>query len=301
MKKLGIAHGDKVLIQKAGEIIPQVVRVVEAGGNNTIIPDTCPVCGWPTSSDKANLWCINPFCDARLEERVLHYLKTMDVLGVGPALIHAVCENGMVKTLPDLYNMNIHELESITGGIGSATNIRQAIFSKNEIPLWQFLASLGVPSLGRTASKAVAKHWRSIERVVEKVSTTPYKAVLELTSIEGIGESTATSIVNGLNGIISEVHALSSMLDVQGVKESSGPLSGMSFCLTGSMSRPRKSLEADIEAAGGEARSSVSKGLTALVQSDKTSQSSKSKKALSIGARVISEEELTKMMEGGGC
>jgi DNA ligase (NAD+) len=297
VKTLDIAPGDRVLVEKAGDIIPHVARVVDHNGGTAPIPDTCPICDEPTEQDNSNLWCRNALCSARLEERVLHYIKTLDILGVGPAVVHAVCNNGMVTRLPDLYNLSPTELDAATSGFGSAVNIREAILSKYEMPLWQFLAALGVPSLGRTASKAIAKQMRSAEKVLDIVQW-PSTAVAEFCKLDGIGETTAQTIAEGLNAVLDEAKTLAEMLDIHEVEDASGPLAGMSFCLTGAMSRPRKAIAADVEAAGGEVKGSVSKGLTALVQADPTSQSSKSKKALKIGAKVISEEELATMMEG---
>ena len=117
------------------------------------------------------------------------------------------------------------------------------------------------------------------------------------TAMEGIGDLTAKKIIDGLEAMSETVTKLSAIIDIQDVVEATGNLKGSSFCLTGAMSKPRKEIEKAIEAAGGEVRSSVGKGLTYLVMADATSTSSKSEKARKLGTQMLGEVELWKMME----
>jgi DNA ligase (NAD+) len=152
-----------------------------------------------------------------------------------------------------------------------------------------FLSALGIHALGRTTSKAIAKEFRTLEAVRNA-------SYVRLCSLDGIGDTTALSIIQGLEKMRETIDKLDDVLEIEDVEDASGPLAGMSFCLTGAMSRPRKAIAADIEAAGGEVKSGVGRGLTYLVQADPSSTSSKSKKAQANGTDVIGEDRLRELM-----
>lgn len=266
------------------------------------LPDRCPVCGGKTKLDagKVNLWCTNSLCQGKLEGRVLHWLKTLDVLGVGEGIVEGLCETGYVKDVPDLYCVTREQFKDVTGGERAAEKAETAILEKNQVPLAVFLDGLGIDGLGTTTSKDVAKKFRKLKVVMDGasfggVNVTSWRE--ELRKIEGIGELTADKIVEGLKAMRPMVEALVKCIDVVDVQDSSGPLSGFSFVLTGAMSRPRKDIERAIEAAGGECKSSVSRGVSYLVQADASSTSSKSEKAKKLETKVIGEADLWKMME----
>jgi DNA ligase (NAD+) len=296
MQEMRVAVGDEVLIEKAGDIIPQVVRVTQKGPHKTTpLPTTCPSCGGDTIADKVNLWCQNPMCPAQLERRVLHYIKTLEVMGVGSGIVSGLCKGGYVKDIPDLYVMTVEQIKAVTGGETAALNVLNAILSKNEVPLAMFLDSLGIDGLGTSTSKDVAKTFKTLLAVMG-LPNRPGAAV-ELTSIQGIGITTANKIVEGLRAMGSMVDKIAKIIDIADVQEAKGNLGGKSFCLTGAMSKPRKDIEKAIEAAGGEVRSSVGKGLTYLVQADASSTSSKSEKAKKLGTLILGEAELWSMMQ----
>jgi len=289
-EELGLGRGDKVMVEKAGDIIPQVVRVTwrPLRSPKMEAPEACPCCGSTAAREGANVFCRNPACPSQLRRRVLHWLDRMDVKGVGPGIAAAMCDLDIVRELSDLYYMKAEDLEVATGSRKVADNIINELGRKSQAPFWKFLAALGVPSLGRTASKAIAKRYSTVAEVVEA-------DVAGLSAIEGIGETTATSIVDGLIAMARDVEALEKVLEIE-EPATGGPLAGKSFCLTGAMSRGRKEIAADIEAAGGEVKSSVGKGLSYLVQADPSSASSKTKKAEKHGVEVISEESLMEMI-----
>jgi DNA ligase (NAD+) len=261
-------------------------------------PQKCPSCGGPVEYDErnVNLWCHNPACPAKLEERVLHYIKTLDVLGVGAGIVSGLCKAGFIKDIPDLYYLTIDKIKVVTGGDRAAEKVLNAILGKNEIPLAVFLDSLGIDGLGTTTSKDVAKKFKSLKWFRVTVSSGVLRPE-DFTSIEGVGELTATKIIDGLKAMWPTIERLVECIEVQDVQEAKGNLTGSSFCLTGAMSKPRKEIEMAIEAAGGEVRSSVGRGLKYLVQSDANSTSSKSEKAKKLGTKVIGEDELWRMMK----
>lgn len=293
LKELGLGVGDEVLIEKAGDIIPQVVRVVGHKGKVAAFTTTCPVCGGSTELDDGgtNLWCVNPLCQGKLEGRILHWIKTLDVLGVGEGIVAGLCKAGFVKDVPDLYCVTREQFKDVTGGERAAEKAMTAILEKNQVPLAVFLDGLGIDGLGTSTSKDVAKKFKTL------VAVMAFRNPVILTEMDGIGLTTARKIVEGLDAMGPMVEKLVKCIDVVDVVDSTGPLTGMSFCLTGAMSKPRKDIEKAIEAAGGEVKSGVGKGLTYLVQADASSTSSKSEKAKKLGTLILAEVDLWKMMK----
>jgi DNA ligase (NAD+) len=289
-EELSLSVNDKVLIEKAGDIIPQVVRVTwrSMSGEKLIKPERCEFCDSVLASKGAHLFCNLETCSSRLELRIRHWFKTIDIKGAGVKIISEMCKQNIVKDLVDLYYLQPEKLELATGSQIIAKNIIQELAEKSVIPLWRFLAGLGIPSLGETASKSIAKNYGELERI--KVLTAQ-----ELLNLDGFGETTTMQIVAGLKAMHDEIKELEKVLEIE-LPISNGCLSGKSFCLTGTMTRGRKEIEEDIEANGGEVKKSVGKGLDYLVMSDPNSTSSKAQKARKLGTQVISEDELNKMI-----
>jgi len=256
-------------------------------------PTVCPSCGGLVHLDdqKVNLWCDSISCPAQLERRILHWVKTLDVMDVGIGIVGELCNQGFVKDVNDLYFLTEAQLMSVTGGKSSAQKVQKAILEKSDIPLAVFLDALGIDGLGTTTSKEVAKKFGTLDKVMKAT-------VQELDDMPDIGPLTATKIVSGLAALEGMIGRLVKVVDVQDMVSAEGPLKGLSFVLTGAMSKPRKEIEAAIEAAGGENKGSVGKGVGFLVQSDPNSTSSKTEKAKKVGTKVISEDALWKMING---
>lgn len=294
-KSFDLHVGDKVLIEKAGDIIPQVVRKYDY----TASPNPqgfdicdCPACGERTHLDANGVFmlCGNASCPSQLERRILHYLGCYEILGIGPGIVEKLCKAGMVKDLPGLYNLDLTALKTLLGGT-TGQNVFDVIMEKSEPPLHQFLDALGIDGLGTSTSKMLAKEFQTLARVRSLVPA-------ELVKLEGIGALTANKIVDGLAALAPTIDALVSCIDVQEVKLVVGTLTGRSFCLTGAMNRQRSVIEKDIEAHGGTIKS-CGRGLDFLVQADVNSTSSKSVKAKSLGVRIISEAQLEDFMANG--
>ena len=295
VKELDVAIGDEILIEKAGDIIPQIVRVVSRpqDRDTSVFVCKCPSCGGDVvvDEDGVNLWCESFSCPAQLERRILHWVKTLDIMDVGIGIVGELCSQGFVKDVNDLYFLTEAQLMSVTGGKSSAQKVQKAILEKSDIPLAIFLDALGIDGLGTTTSKEVAKKFGTLDKVMKAT-------VQELDDMPDIGNLTATKIVSGLAALEGMIGRLVKVVDVQDMVSAEGPLKGLSFVLTGAMSKPRKEIEAAIEAAGGENKGSVGKGVGFLVQSDPNSTSSKTEKAKKVGTKVISEDALWKMING---
>ena len=257
------------------------------------LPDTCPSCGGKVELDEngINLWCKNKVCPAQFEERLLHYIKTVEIVGLGSGIVSGLCKAGYVNDITDLYFLTPEQVKAVTGGERAAEKVLEAILEKNQVPLATFLDALGIDGLGTSTSKSVAKEFKTLKMVM----FTQNPAIF--TRIEDIGELTAGKIIDGLTRMAKTIEKLSDVIDVVDVVEATGNLKGMSFCLTGAMSKPRKDIEKAIEAAGGEIKSSVGKGLTYLVQADSSSTSSKTEKAQKCGTKILAEDKLWEMMK----
>lgn len=293
VRSLGIQEGDTVLVEKAGDIIPQLVRVIKHESTTNpidVVPKECPSCMGSICLDSrnVNLWCENPRCSAKLVRSILHYLESLEVLGIGEGIAEKLCDSGMVKSLVDLYYLEKTALVGLLGGKRSAEKVYSAIMGKNEVPLAQFLDALGIDGLGTSTSNLFAKKYKTLDAVLSA-------EVSSMTTLEGVGVVTAQRIVKGLTAMTSVIEELRKVIDVQSMEENDGPLKGLSFCLTGTMSRTRCVIEKEIETAGGTIRS-CGKGLTYLVQADPTSSSAKSEKAKKLGIKIIFENELNEML-----
>jgi DNA ligase (NAD+) len=295
VEDLDLRIGDRLLIEKAGDIIPQLSRVVEKANppGESLLIEICPVCGYELNWDGngVSLWCSNSNCPAKLERTVLHYLSTIGVMGVGPGIISKLCKSKMVQSITDLYFLEQQELVELLGGERNGEKIYLAIMEKNEINLAVFLDALGIDGLGTTTSKDIAKKFKTLD-AVRKAST------LEFLGINGIGSLSARKIFDGLVAQSLIIDGLLKCIEVKDVEEIDGPLKGKSFCITGSLSKQRSLVESDIADAGGECKSSVGKGLSYLVTNDKTGGSAKNVKAQKLGTAVIDETDLYAMING---
>lgn len=257
------------------------------------LPTVCPSCGGVVELDEkeVSLWCRNLACPAQLARRVLHYVKTLEVFGVGSGIIDGLCQNGFVKDLPDLYYLTMAQLQDVTGGTRAAEKVQVAILEKNQIPLAVFLDSLGIDGLGTTTSKAVAAKFKTLESVRKALG-------IEFADIDGVAHLTAGKIECGLRTMSDTIDRLAEVIEIKEVVEVNGTLTGKSFCMTGALpsGTKREVMAKRIEVAGGIVKDSVGKGLNFLVQADVNSTSSKSQKARNLGVKIISEDELIRMM-----
>jgi len=296
IRELDLGIGDTVMIERSGDIIPQIVRIVKKNsgpeswsGGYINYPHECPCCGTLTREDGITVWCDNPKCDAQVEDRIMHYLRKLEVKGIGPAEVSHLRKNGMLKDVDDLYRLDLMRIAEMPGhGRRSAEKIGEAIEAKSEIPLAIFLAALGIHHFGSKA-KDVVKNHRTLADVRRATAA-------DFMTIEGIGDKIASNIEEGLTSLSDTIDRLLEHVTVVDVVDVMGSLTGKTFCLTGAMSKPRKELQKLIASAGGESKSSVGRGLDYLVQADASSTSSKAQKARKLGVSCIGEDELMGMI-----
>ena len=191
-----IRIGDTVIVQKAGEIIPEIVEVVKdkrpEGAVPYLLPDTCPVCGAPVSrdADGAAVRCTGAECPAQLLRNLTHFASrsAMDIDGLGPAVISQLVENGLVSTAADLYELEAEAIAKLDRmGDKSADNAVKAIAKSKENDLWRLIFALGIRQVGEKAAKVLAAHFGTLDALAEASEE-------ELTAINDVGPITAAYI-----------------------------------------------------------------------------------------------------------
>lgn len=297
-----IRIGDTVIVQKAGEIIPEIVEVDASrrpeGTETYFLPEICPVCGAPVRRDPdgAALRCTGAECPAQLLRNITHFASrdAMDIEGLGPAVVQQLVDSGLVRNAADLYALHAADVAKLDRmGTKSAENLIHALEKSKGNDLSRLIYGLGIRQVGKKAAKVLAAHFKTFD-ALEAAS------LEELTEINDVGEITAQCIKDYLAEPQSQ--DLICRLREAGVNmESTQQLvderfAGMTFVLTGTLTRfDRKAAQAMIEERGGKAAGSVSKRTTYVVAGE--AAGSKLKKAQDLEIPVLTEEEFAKMLE----
>ena len=296
-----IRVGDTVVLQKAGEIIPEVVEVLkDLRPENTEpyrFPKLCPVCGAPVVRDEdgAAIRCTGAECPAQLHRNLTHFASrdAMDIDGVGPAVIKQLIDKEMVKTPADLYFLTADQLADLERmGKKSARNAVDAIAASKDRGLERLLYALGIRQVGQKAGKILAAHFGSFDALAQATEE-------ELTAIEDVGGITAAYIRKWLENPQSK-HLISRLkeagVSMEAARQSAGEqFKGMTFVLTGTLEKfTRDEAAALIEARGGKASGSVSKKTTYVVAGENAG--SKLRKAGELGIPVLTEDEFAAML-----
>ncbi len=301
----GIQIGDTVEVFRAGEIIPKISRLIAKGAVRTPItePTQCPCCSGPAGriNGGANTYCLSDECSAKTTGKVKRWIKSLDILGIGDEVLAGLCaEGGPVTDAASLYHLTPEILEFLPVGNGKlglsrAKSIVAAIQAKKRLTLDEVLGSLGVQHLGKRRVQIVRElAGGKLDTLEAWLDGTTLLQVAAQCQIAGM----APAIVKGLEDVGSTIQRLLWVLPAPtapapAVKAKEG---AFVFVLTGTMSRGRKEIAADIVAAGHATADDVKAGVTHLVQADPTSASSKSKKAAKLGIPTISEADLLALL-----
>ena len=300
-----IRIGDTVVLQKAGEIIPEVVEVLRdlrpEGTEPYRLPERCPVCGAPVVRDEdgAALRCTGAECPAQLHRNLTHFASrdAMDIDGMGPAVMSQLIERGLVKTPADLYFLTEEQLADLERmGKKSARNAVRAIAASRERGLERLLYALGIRQVGQKAGAVLASHFKTFDALAAASEE-------ELTAIGDMGAVTAAYIREWLDSPQSQ-HLMGRLreagVSMEAARQSAGEqFKGLSFVLTGALERfTRDEAAALIESLGGKASSAVSKKTAYVVAGENAG--SKLRKAAELGIPVLTEEEFAAMLEENG-
>ena len=299
--RLDVRVGDTVIIEKAGEIIPQVVEVIkEKRPKNTKPfekPKSCPNCGGPVKKDEAGVYirCINPDCLGMLREKLRYFAgrNQMDIENLGPALIDQLVDSGLVKNFADIYKLeksDLLELERMAEK--SATNVIAAIEKSKQQPLWRFIAALGIRNIGTQTAQILADYFGSLESIRNA-------SLQELQKIEQIGPVVGQSIYdyfrNPMNKIVIDELLAAKVKPLHKREKKSDKLAGKTIVVTGMLQNfTRQQAEEAVRKAGGNASSSVSKKTDFVLAGSEPS--SKLDKAKKLGVKVVDEKEFMEMI-----
>lgn len=287
VRALGIGVGDEVLVSRRNDVIPYVEEVVESAGNPAKTPETCSTCGAPLSAEGEYLMCRNAACTAIVEGRILSWVEAIGALEWGDKLIAQLVEAKKVLEPRDLYTITWQDIAGLERrGEKSAKKCIEQIRSRLPLTLPVFLAGLGIESFAiQTARLLVTAGYTTLDKLLAATAE-------ELAAIPGLGAIKAGSIVRGLASRRDEIQRLLDAGVVPVPPEAAGPLAGLSFCFTGSATRPRGELTAEVESRGGRVLGSVTKELNYLVIADVNSTSSKAEKARKLGTKLINEDQM---------
>ena len=297
-----IRIGDTVLVQKAGEIIPEIVSVLhDKRPEGTVpyhLPTVCPVCGAPVVRDEdgAAMRCTGAECPAQLLRHLTHFASrdAMDIEGLGPSVIENLVNAGLVKSPGDLYHITEEQVQGLERmGKKSAQNLISAIEKSKQNDLSKLLCAFGIRQVGQKAALVLARHFGSLDALAAA-------SLEELTAIPDVGGITAESIKSWFENPQSQ--HLISVLREAGVNMEShaepvgDKLAGLTFVLTGELSRfTRKEAGDRIQALGGKVSGSVSKKTSYVVAGE--AAGSKLRKAQELGVTVLDEDALIQMLE----
>lgn len=297
----GICIGCTCVLRKAGEIIPEVVSVVEgtAADDTYRMPETCPSCGGPVVREEgeAALRCVNPECPAQLLRHLIHFASrdAMDIEGLGPAVLEQLLAQELVKSPADLYRLTVSQLMTLERmGEKSSQNLVDAIAKTKENDLYRLIFALGIRHIGQKAAKLLTGRFRSVDELFAASQE-------EIASIEGFGGIMAESVAEffaqpGTARLIGELRGAGVNLESRAAETADARFAGKTFVLTGTLpTMTRNEASALVEKYGGKVSSSVSKKTSYVLAGEEAG--SKLTKANQLGVTVITEEEFLKMLE----
>lgn len=291
--------GDKIIVRKAGEIIPEVVALAEKGPNPGTfrLPEFCPACGTKAvrEDDEAVLRCPNPDCPAQLLRNLIHFASrdAMDIDGMGPAVLTMLVDRGIIKSQADIYSLKPEDISSAERmGEKSAANLMASIEKSKKAGLSRLLFALGIRNIGQKAADALAQNFGTMDAVMAA-------RLEDISAIDGFGDVMAKSLIEYFS--LPQSKKLIEKLKEHGVlmeaekKVVSDKLHGLTFVLTGTLpTMSRDEASAIIIANGGKVASSVSKKTDYVLAGEKAG--SKLNKAESLGIKIIDENEFMEMV-----
>jgi DNA ligase (NAD+) len=297
-----IREGDIVIVQRAGDVIPQVVGPVlphQPGTKPFRMPKNCPLCDAEIVKPEGEAMhrCPNRRCPSRSIESLINWvMAAMDIEGVGELMVRRLRKEGLVTTIPDLYRLTKEQLLALDGyGEISATNALRAIEESKKRPFSRVLFGLNIPQVGWVTARNLAAHFGSIDALASATSD-------QIQEVEGIGPDRADAIAEWFadeenRRLVAELRELGLTFEAgQAERPVEGPLTGRSYVITGTLERwSREQAKAALEAQGARVTDSVSKKTTGLVVGEEPG--SKLEKAKRLGVEVLDEEAFERLLE----
>lgn len=299
IREKDIRIGDTISVRKAGEIIPEVLRVVSHADNSQPyeFPDTCPSCGSHVirEPEEAAIRCVNPQCPAQLARNLIHFASrdAMDIEGMGPAVVNQLIDSRLISSPADIYSIRAEDIEAIDRmGKKSAENLINAIDKSRTNELYRLIFGLGIRHIGSKAAKLLCEAFPTLDAIF--AATTE-----QIEQIDGFGSIMAQSVHDFF--ALPQTRQLIDKLLQNGVnpksveKQQEGKLTGLTFVLTGTLpTLKRDEAKKLIEQRGGKVTGSVSKKTSYVVAGEEAG--SKLDKAMQLGIPVISQQQLEEML-----
>lgn len=304
IRDLDLHIGDTVVVRKSGGVIPQIMRVLHDrrpdGAQPFEFPTHCPECGHEvTRADgDANTYCPNPACPAQAFERIRYFVSrgAMDVRGIGEKLVAQLIEAGLVRDVSDLYTLNAEQLAGLErGGEKKAQNILAQLDASRTKPLWRLVNALGMNHVGERNAQALARAFGTLDALL---AATPE----QIENVPGMGGVIAQSVTAALadpsmRGVLERLRA-HGVNPAEEVTRRGEQLQGLNFVITGTLTRPRDAIKAQLESAGGRVTGSVTGKTSFLIAGEEAG--SKLARAQELGVTVLTEAELAEVLRERG-
>lgn len=303
---LGLHVGDRVLVERKGDVIPQVVRVVESlGGKKPVVPRDCLTCASRLETRGKHLRCPNPDCPGKSYGDLMRWIREMDIDSLGEKWVGILTANGLLVDPVDLYTLKPEELMPLERmGETLATKVVRNIQESTRPPLDLFVAALNIPEFSRQRAQLL------IEAGYDTLVKLQEATVEDLAAVKGFGEILADKAVQGLTArkdLIERLLRVGIRLQKPAEQpERTGPLVGKTFCFTGTIKQvdpasgktfTRNQMEELVKQSGGRALRAVTAKLDYLVMANPKSRSSKAEKARKLETKILSEEEFFEMLQ----
>ena len=299
-----IRIGDYVSLHKAGDVIPEVEKVILSKRGKDILeyhfPKECPFCHQPLSKVQGQTYCLNNACVSRKINNLIFFVSNqgMDISGIGDKLVESLFNEGLLKDVADFYLLKDHEEElMMMDGIGRKTceSLFEAIEKSKKNDLYKLICGLAIPLVGKKTAIVLQNHYQDLEKLI-------HTSFEELSSLEDVGEITARKILDYFSDednltVISRLkeYGLNFLSLVPVVEANDNFFKDKKFVLTGTLSVSRNEMTARIERLGGKSSSSVSKATDFVLAGSEAG--SKLDKAKKLNVRVFSEEEILPLLE----
>ena len=303
IREKDIKIGDTVVIQKAGDVIPEIVKVVKEKRDGTqkdfSMPKVCPVCGAETKREEGEsaVRCMGAECPAKLYRNLVHFVsrEAMNIDGLGENIIDQLMDRKLISNIADIYNLTFDDIKTLKkNGTKFATNLVNAIENSKQNDLYRLITALGIMHIGGKASKVLAKKFKNIDNLANA-------RLEELSEIDDIGPIMAQSIVEFFEGeqtkdLIKRLKEAGVNTESKEIESEDNRFEGNTFVLTGSLQKfTRDEASNIIEKFGGKVSGSVSKKTSYLIAGEDAG--SKLEKARNLGTTILSEDEFLEMIK----
>ena len=303
IREKDIKIGDTVVIQKAGDVIPEIVKVVKEKRDGTqkdfSMPKVCPVCGAETKREEGEsaVRCMGAECPAKLYRNLVHFVsrEAMNIDGLGENIIDQLMDRKLISNIADIYNLTFDDIKTLKkNGTKFAINLVNAIENSKQNDLYRLITALGIMHIGGKASKVLAKKFKNIDNLANA-------SLEELSEIDDIGPIMAQSIVEFFGGeqtkdLIKRLKEAGVNTESKEIESEDNRFEGNTFVLTGSLQKfTREEASNIIEKFGGKVSGSVSKKTSYLIAGEDAG--SKLEKARNLGTTILSEDEFLEMIK----